>query len=267
LYHKYIHNPALALEEHFTDMVLASSGGHRVLADVLIHYLQGQICRAWSTAKGYSFEVPIAITDSASPPVNDGLKGLFRGMGDVRKGEQVDDEDQQGTGRREMIPLPDSRSPDMVSAVPPYLLSTRAVVAGGTDGFKFREVKPYCVSANDLINPLPSTLFLGSGWHVNRPKVAYLESQTPAGSYFWYATYPKSKLRVPVKIESGDVAVWYLTQRLDLVNSPQSAVKCWVDNNIPGAVTIESGANGDPTPTSVSLSSPLHLFHVLRRQF
>lgn len=34
---------------------------------------------------------------------------------------------------------------------------------------KFREIEPFCVSASDLINPLPPSLFYGSGWHTYHP--------------------------------------------------------------------------------------------------
>jgi hypothetical protein len=34
---------------------------------------------------------------------------------------------------------------------------------------KFREIEPFCVSASDLINPLPSSLFYGSGWSTYHP--------------------------------------------------------------------------------------------------
>lgn len=254
LYHQYLHNPSLAIEKHFTDMILANSNGHKVIADVLIHYLQGQICHAWSTAKGYSFEVPMLDASAIDPDSHaevDSSKGLFRGMDDVRKGEQIDDEDDEGNiEKRKIIPIhvADPATAHLTSFVPPFLLTTRANIQGGSDAYRFKEVKPYCVSANDLINPLPATLFVGSGWHVARPKIAVLDSMTPADSYYWHATYPKSKLRVPVKTGSGDVAVWYLTQRADNDGKPPSEVQCWVDNNYPGAVTINGFGEGEPAP-------------------
>lgn len=121
LYHQYLHNPGLAIERHFTDMVLANTNGHKVLADVLIHYLQGQICHAWSTAKGYSFEVPMVDASSIDPDSRaavDSSKGLFRGMDDVRKGEQQDDEEEGEMEKRKIIPV-------RVAAprnIPPYVL-------------------------------------------------------------------------------------------------------------------------------------------------
>jgi hypothetical protein len=39
----------------------------------------------------------------------------------------------------------------------------------------FEEIQPCCVSANDLINPLPPSLFYGSGWSTQHP---------PPGTYF-----------------------------------------------------------------------------------
>jgi hypothetical protein len=37
------------------------------------------------------------------------------------------------------------------------------------EGRPFREIATYCVSANDLINPLPPSLFYGSGWYAYHP--------------------------------------------------------------------------------------------------
>jgi len=75
--------------------------------------------------------------------------------------------------------------------------------------------------------------------------MAVVDSMTPADSYYWHATYPKSKLRVPVKISGGDAAVWYLTQ--DQARTP-SAIMCWVDNNVAGGVLISGESEGDPAP-------------------
>lgn len=239
LYNDYLANPSLTKEKYFADMVLANRDGHGVIADVLIHYLQQQICNAWSAAKGYSFDVPVFTADTDTAEVS-AAKGLFRGMADVRKGEQKD-KDAAEVARRKA-----AGDTNLAPGVPPFFLSTRPDLNGGTNPYRFKEVKPYCVSANDLINPLPATLFVGSGWHVERPQHAVVDSMTPADSYYWHATYPKSKLRVPIKTSGGDVAVWYLTQ--ERTRTP-SSVQCWVDNNIAGAVVISGEGEGDPTPS------------------
>ena len=237
LYHDYLDNPSLSTEKYFADMVLANTAGHGVIADVLIHYLQSQICGAWSAAKGYTFGVPVFSRDSDTAE-GSAVKGLFRGMGDVRKGET------KNKGEGEVAP----RKAAMANAnlaVPPFLMNTRPDVKSGSKPYRFHEVKPYCVSANDLINPLPATLFVGSGWHVQRPKKAIVDSLTSADSYYWHAKYPKSKLRVPIKVSGGDVAAWYFTQ--DKTRTP-SAVKCWVDNNVAGAVLINGASRADEEP-------------------
>lgn len=253
LYHEYLDNPSLATERYFADMVLANSAGHGVIADVLIHYLQEQICSAWSGAKGYSFDVPVFTSDSDVAEVS-AAKGLFRGLGDVRKGESGDKQpDAAEIARRK------AAGENLAPAIPPFVMSTRPEIGGGSKSYRFHEVKPYCISANDLINPLPATLFAGSGWHQARPKTAVVDSMTPADSYYWHATYPKSKLRVPIKVSGGDVAVWYLTQ--DGTRTP-SAIMCWVDNNVAGGVLISGEGEGDPTPKYVlcliSFSSSIH---------
>ncbi|KAF8314097.1 capsular associated protein [Clavulina sp. PMI_390] len=226
IYHEYLENPSLAAERYFTDMVLANEVGHSVIADVLVHYLQSQICSAWSTAKGYSFDSPVFTSDLDTEGSNSA-------------GESNPDAAE--------IERRAAAGDNVASGVPPFFMSTRPDINGGSRPYRFHEVKPYCASANDLINPLPATLFVGSGWHQARPKRAVLDSATPADAYYWHATYPKSKLRVPVKINAGDVAVWYLTQEKGRV---PSSVMCWVDNNINGGVTISGEAeSGDDGPT------------------
>ena len=245
IYHEYLENPSLAVEKYFADMVLASPKGHNIITDVLVHYLQRQICSAWSAAKGYTFDVPVFTRDSDTAEVS-AAKGLFRGMGDVRKGE-TKNKDEAEVARRKSAP-----KTNLAPAVPPFLMNTRPDAKAGSKPYRFHEVMPHCVSANDLINPLPATLFIGSGWHVQRPKHAIVDSLTSADSYYWHAKYPKSKLRVPIKVSGGDVAVWYLTQ--DKTRAP-SAVRCWVDNNVAGGVLISgvSKADEEPGPRYVDL--------------
>ena len=61
-----------------------------------------------------------------------------------------------------------------------------------------------------------------------------------------------SKLRVPVKLASGDVAIYYLAEpRATYAGKGQGppGVLCWVDDNVNGAVEISGVADvGAPTP-------------------
>jgi hypothetical protein len=120
----------------------------------------------------------------------------------------------------------------------------------------FEEVRPWCVSANDLINPLPPSLFYGSGWSAFHPPAGMVyfsllflflkimgvgqptASQTPSAHYY-YSTIPTSRLRIPLQIGAGDVGVYYLEESPEDVGDG-SAVECWVDNNYGGAVRLEN---------------------------
>lgn len=238
LYQDYVHNPSLAAETYFIDPVLPNTAGHQVLADTLIHYFQTQICAAWSAANGYSFDVPIPSFDASGAGEAADAKGLFGGMG-IRKGEAAAEEVAKGSPPAHLVDEP-------AFQVPPFLLSTRPTIGGGSDSYRFTEISPFCVSANDLINPLPPSLFYGSGWHAFKPKASAGDAQLEAGSHYWYSTYPTSKLRVPIKIRGGDVAIWYMTEAR---GRPSSAISCWVDNNYAGAAIIDSAGQGDsPAP-------------------
>lgn len=115
--------------------------------------------------------------------------------------------------------------------IPPYMLSARP-----EDLDSFREVEPFCVSANDLINPLPPSLFYGSGWHAHHPVAKSAQSDEDKLAYYWYATFPMSKLRVPIKVGSGTVAVWYVVEPRE--SHAETRISCWVDNNYRGAKQI-----------------------------
>jgi len=77
------------------------------------------------------------------------------------------------------------------------------------DLVKFVEAEPFCVAADDLINPLPPSLFYGSGWHAYHPEN---EHGGDDNRHHWYSTLPTSKLRVPLKVGAGDIAVYYLEE-------------------------------------------------------
>ena len=85
--------------------------------------------------------------------------------------------------------------------VPKSMLSDRP-----SDILKFREVHPFCVSANDLINPLPPSHFFGSGWFAHHPAKGMSREE----GHWWYAEVGGSKFRVPINLSAGDVAIYYL---------------------------------------------------------
>jgi hypothetical protein len=95
----------------------------------------------------------------------------------------------------------------------------------------FREFEPFCVSASDLVSPLPPSIFYGSGWAVYHPP----QNAVTEDRHYWYADKPESRLRIPLRIGAGDVGIYFLQSPPD---KPFGTVRCWVDDNIGGAKTL-----------------------------
>jgi hypothetical protein len=141
------------------------------------------------------------------------------------------------------------------------MMSTR-----GGDGRRFIEIRPWCMSANDLINPLPPSLFQGSGWSIYHPPpgisplhplslltltpspLLYPPGQNAAvtpSAHYYYSTIPASKLRIPLQIAAGDVGIYYLQESARDIGQG-SSVYCWVDDNYNGAVRLENAVRDIP---------------------
>jgi len=102
-----------------------------------------------------------------------------------------------------------------------------------------------CVSANDLVNPLPPSLFYGSGWHPHHPPPTGIPA-TDSTSHYWYSTAPTSRLRVPLIVGAGDIAIYHVREpRAVLGSEGSSAVECWVDDNYDGRVIIDNEGDSD----------------------
>lgn len=218
MYAEYLEDPESFKSNFFVDPVLANKKGHELLSDVLVSYFQAQVCRAWDSALGYIFDVPLGGVDGAGALLGgNGLRAGGLGLiGEDRVGKQKD---------KDVAPNP--------FKIPSARMNTRL-----SDLERFREAQPFCVSADDLINPLPPSLFYGSGWHVHHPGSPGAIPNREDVVHFWYATLPSSKLRVPIKVGSGDIAVYVLQEDGDV--SKGSTIECWVDDNYNGRVAIQS---------------------------
>ncbi|PFH45341.1 hypothetical protein AMATHDRAFT_71805 [Amanita thiersii Skay4041] len=266
----YLRDPT-SIHKFFVDPILASPQGHEVIADVLIAYFQTQACIAWDVANGQSFDAVPLLTPGLFNEIagqGDG-HALFGGIGQ-RKGvpEQEEDEDEEGGvgagGGDKSKQEEQKRNPHLVLnpqqyqslRVPSGRINTRpnnpSSPSSSSSNRKFEEIAPYCVSANNLINPLPPSLFYGSGWHSFHPAGA--SGGVGAGSvlktseHYWYSTLPTSKLRVPIQVGAGDIGVYYLKEPVGVVGEG-SAVECWVDDNYRGAKVMENAADvGEAVP-------------------
>jgi hypothetical protein len=201
MYAEYMADPDEYRSNYHVDQVLANVRGHELLSDVLIAYFQGQICKGWDAAMGYAFDVPILSSDQAGIAsdakglfggIRAGGEGMMNGVADDRKGSRKGSDANAAVNNYATF------------RVPPGGLSTRPWELD-----KFKEAEPFCVAADDLINPLPPSLFYGSGWHVYHPQGG------DDVNHYWYSTAPTSKLRVPLRVGAGDIAVYYLEEEKD----------------------------------------------------
>ncbi|KAI6015064.1 hypothetical protein F5J12DRAFT_815666 [Pisolithus orientalis] len=238
LYPSYMDDPDY-IKPYYADPILANSQGHRVLADVLVSFLQSQICSVWSAVAGRSFDsIPILISSDpggiGAEPHLFGGAGARMGAAPPEIGGEIDE--------AKKTPRPPPSVPIYPElTIPPVRINTRARSAA-----HFEEPAPYCVSANDLVNPVPPSLFYGSGWEVAHPPPGVSPLLTAA--YYWHSTTALSRLRVPIRVGAGDVGIYYLKEPIRDIGEG-SQLECWVDDNFGGAVTIEnSGDISSPIP-------------------
>ncbi|KEI37757.1 uncharacterized protein L969DRAFT_89727 [Mixia osmundae IAM 14324] len=232
LYEEYLINPQKVRQSYFLDPVLANAKGHELLADTVIGYLEAEICTVWDhaaieaemggapmpfTGSGLAAAGAVAVGGGADAP-----SGLLGGKG-LRKGSDAGLDAEDGatsqTGSR------DALRGAAFSRIPAFRILDKPHTIQN-----FREIKPNCASANDLINPLPASVFAGTGWTAVTPKPSDEDER-----HYWYSETPGSKLKVPIKVGAGEIAVYYL-------QGPESdgwgKLKCNVDDNYGGAVEL-----------------------------
>lgn len=254
LYPMYITSPA-SIDRYYTDPILANPAGHALIADILIAYVQSQICVTWSAATGKAYEgggstLPVYYAlggggDALKQPTD--ARGLFGGKG-LRKGDVGADAANADDGAgQHALPLAGAGPLAVQLRVPPARIAS---LPADLQARALEEVAPACVSANDLINPLPPSLFYGSGWHAFHPPAGSAAAGAAAGStaHYFYSTLPTSRLRVPVTVGAGDVGVYYVREPRTVVGAG-SEVECWVDDNFAGRKEIANAADvAESTP-------------------
>lgn len=204
LYAEYMVDPEGTRQTYYTDMVLASPSGHKLISDLLISYVQGQICSGWAATMGHAFDVP------------------FMGAPD-KAVEDSSDEAELGTSGG-------LAAKQRAMRVPTSLLNHRP-----SEILAFREVEPGCVVANDLLYPLPPSHFYGSGWTAHHPP----KRGEPSGAdafHYWSADVGGSRLRVPIHVGAGEVSIYYLQSPS---TAPLGRVECWVDDDFDNRMRLE----------------------------
>lgn len=233
--------------------MLANPAGHDILADILISYFQSQVCSAWAAASGQSLD---GLPPHFSPIVPDNSKqpsdarGLFGGIGQ-RKGSQPENKEGDIVAGGNQNPGGQGKGnagkPGAlhIQAIPLARIDTRP----GELGTKpYEEPTPFCASANDLVNPLPISIFAGTGWAAYHPPTG--TNTISSASHYWYSSQPLSRLRITVTLGAGEVGVYYLKEPKSVVGIRGSYVSCWVDDNYEGRVQMSNAGDvGEPTPT------------------
>ncbi|BEJ08278.1 hypothetical protein CcaverHIS641_0503630 [Cutaneotrichosporon cavernicola] len=220
VYNDYMTDPEGTRQSYYSDMVLASPAGHDLLSDLLISFLQSQICSGWATTMGHAFDVPYMGAGPAS-----GVNPLLN--------VDADDLEAQGGG---------VAAKARAMKVPPARLANRP-----SDILTFREVEPYCVIANEIVNPIPPSHFFGNGWTTYKAEKGGQEKS------YWWAEIGGSRMRVPIKTAAGDVAIYYL-QHPD--NTPSGRVACWVDDDFANRAVLNGMSKnvGQPTATLTTIN-------------
>ncbi|KAH9077720.1 hypothetical protein EDB83DRAFT_2257907 [Lactarius deliciosus] len=249
LYPSYITSPN-SITRYFADPILANTAGHGLLADILIAYIQSQVCVAWSAARGSGAALPIYYTlgvPVGTPPKD--ATGLFGGKG-PRKGAAP-------AAGAAALADPDAPRPRAATGHGGVGLQVPASRIGSRPSDMsprvFEEIAPACVSANDLVNPLPPSLFYGSGWNAHHPPQTSVPV-TSSASHYWYSTLPTSRLRVPLSVGAGDIGIYYVREPRSVLGAEgSSAIDCWVDDNYTGKVTIDNEADTDDEEATLQL--------------
>ena len=241
LYEEYLMNNVKVYDAYYIDPILANSRGHELLADTVIAYLESEICTVWDAA---ALETDLAFFSgrpSSGNAANDDLPSLLSGKG-LRKAADA------GLDAEDFDATQSSRTAGSRSAylgIPPFRITDKPHTYP-----HFREIRPNCASANDLINPLPASVFAASGWNPVAPGVDDEEER-----HYWYTDMPMSLLKIPIKCGAGDIAVYYLKGP---ASQGWGTVLCWVDDNTEGAVELRgSWDQSYSQPTSVPHSFPL----------
>ena len=196
MYHDYMSSPEVWRGKFFADPMLSNAEGHSLIADLLISYMQGQICAGWAATMGHGFEVPYMATSPGD--VEHSHDTNFISGGGNSAGETADDQQAKLSLSTEDQAILEHKH--RATRVPQAMLVDRP-----SDILRFREVQPYCVAANDLINIIPPNTLEESGWKVSHPKKGADDRE----KHYWYATKAGSRLRVPIELSAGDVTIYY----------------------------------------------------------
>ncbi|OXC65398.1 hypothetical protein C361_02228 [Cryptococcus neoformans Tu259-1] len=236
LFSHYLRYPHSTAKTFFQpDLLHPNARGHRILSDLLIAYLDSELCMLSkyglpiappsqdiiSTTRRFTDLIDVAfpldtphLVDPATPP---------EGWEETFKTEPLEALSRE---RRLFAVLPTPYS------VPPVGMFTplRDVVNPTNDDpitgehiTTIAQPRLFCADANDKKNPMKPTQ--ADGWE---------PFAWNGEKHYWVSHKSGSRIRVDIKVNAGKVAVYYFrSQHYNLGDA-----KCWVDDNEKGAVTL-----------------------------
>lgn len=216
LYHDYMASPEEWRSKFYADPMLSNPDGHDLISDLLISYMQGQICSGWAATMGHGFDVPYMAASAGDEDfdhpraVSSGSSSGSGGAGDAGgAGSGEGDGSSAGAGAGAGADT-EGLTPDELAILEHKNRATRVpkamLIDRPSDILKFREVKPYCAAANDLIDFINPRDLANSGWKSYHPAKGADDRE----KHHWYSTTAGSRLRVPIELSAGDVTIYYL---------------------------------------------------------
>ncbi|ORY28167.1 SGNH hydrolase-type esterase domain-containing protein [Naematelia encephala] len=238
IFNHYLRYPESTAKAFYQiDHLHPNARGHRVLSDLLISYLESELCllsrygmpaippleETMATEKAsnslvsipFPFEVNyVQHNDPTSPP--DGWEASFDPIPLASMAEEA---------RHFALP----ETPYRVPPVAMFLPLSDVVDPGKPDPTSARHVlglpqpKPFCADANYVDNPLKPAS--AEGWE------QYVWDNEKR---YWVSKTVGARIRVDIKVNEGRVAVYYFrSQHYELGD-----MLCWVDDNERGAVNL-----------------------------
>ncbi|KAL7421533.1 hypothetical protein Q5752_003302 [Cryptotrichosporon argae] len=236
VFNHYLRYPDSMAQAFFQpDLLHPKARGHRVLADLLISYLESELCMlathglpvvpehadtiASTLSSSSLVEVPfpldtLHLVDPVTPP--DNWESTFDPAPLARLTSEA---------RHFVLPLTPYSLPPVAAFTPlrDVVDPHRPDPPSGRHVLGLAQPKLFCADANDRAHPMRPTSY--EGWR---------EFVWNGEKHFWVSDTVSARIRVEIKVSAGRVAIYYFrSQHYDLGDA-----KCWVDDNEQGAVDL-----------------------------
>ncbi|WWC91519.1 uncharacterized protein L201_006465 [Kwoniella dendrophila CBS 6074] len=236
MFNHYLRFPKSTAEAFFQpDLVHPKARGHRILADLLISYLESELCML--THYGLPIVPSISDTVETTEDFSNFVDVPFR-LDTLHLVDPVTPpKGWEETFDLEPLSKLKNENRKFVLPTTPYYIPPVGIFTPLRDIVNPKQSDPesskhitgliqpelFCADANDKENPMKPTT--SKGW---KPFVWNGEK------HYWVSDIPGSRIRVEIKVTAGRVAVYYFrSQHYNLGDA-----KCWVDDNEKGAVHL-----------------------------